>query len=396
MQVRSTLLAKNRELLQLHKELVDGKILTEEEFWETRRALLQGQEIVNSQRRAPSSTLISEDLKPSSSTTSTAASGTGEVKYVLTPAIQEAILEEYPVLKRAKAELVVAGQMAEKDFWIEYIKSKFFKGGQKRTGGSSALDKYFDQQFEPDDAIDGGSEQLEEAISGFMNVSRSRDDHVSDYVRSEQDSFNNEDDWNVLRQLNRHSLRVLHASASTRYQMNDSMIELKDLTAKNEQKHALLNVREQTFSLAKVESKAEENFNEANEQLLKELGGGRSTEQIESIDYKSSKAILNNVLERNGIVPVDRELQQDADAGSLNSESAALVSTCTEILQHFWKAQETTNPSERQAKSARMIAVLLKMEQKIADMDTERQAGFFGNVMSIIQEAKTRYDSNVQ
>lgn len=35
--LRGTLLATDKELLQLHRTLVRGGLLTEEEFWETRK-----------------------------------------------------------------------------------------------------------------------------------------------------------------------------------------------------------------------------------------------------------------------------------------------------------------------------------------------------------------------
>jgi transcription initiation factor TFIIH subunit 1 len=90
---------------------------------------LQDQSWLASQRRGPSSALLS-DIKPSSS------EGT-DLKYTLNAEIIHSIFIQYPAVHRAYQDNV-PDKISEKEFWTKYFSSQYFY--RKRlgvTGGSS-------------------------------------------------------------------------------------------------------------------------------------------------------------------------------------------------------------------------------------------------------------------
>lgn len=90
MQTRRALLAQNRELSLLHTELVVGKHISENEFWETRKSLLRNKAAIDQQQKGQSSAWL--DLKPQTGESN-------DVKYVMTPQVIHSVCQQYPSSK---------------------------------------------------------------------------------------------------------------------------------------------------------------------------------------------------------------------------------------------------------------------------------------------------------
>lgn len=145
---RIKVLAANSDLAKLHKSLVQKGVITEDEFWETRKSLLLSESLQASQVRGAGSELLQE-VKPQPTETQ-------DVKVVLTADKIKAIFLQNPSVERAYADLV-PDQLSEVQFWKRYFTSRFFSTGKasgsdvvqsstaiiKEGGGSSELfDKY--------------------------------------------------------------------------------------------------------------------------------------------------------------------------------------------------------------------------------------------------------------
>ncbi|KAJ3330545.1 hypothetical protein HDU91_003549, partial [Kappamyces sp. JEL0680] len=116
---RQRLLATHAEWRQLHRELVVvRKTLTEEEFWESRKSLLDQQQWVSNQKRGTSSSLLA-DIKPTDEDNSTG------IKFTLNPDIIHSIFTQYPGVHAAYLDYV-PDKLSEKDFWTKYFTSKYF------------------------------------------------------------------------------------------------------------------------------------------------------------------------------------------------------------------------------------------------------------------------------
>lgn len=389
--LRGSLLAKNKELLKLHKDLVFSNVISEEEFWEDRRGLLRAQELLMNQKKGLTSALVSDDLKP--------VTQNSDVKYILTPTIIQTIFDQHPILKKAFTELVGEGKvLGEREFWIEYFKSKFFSDS-KATSGSKHIDPYFaDNEMEA--AL---NEEVEHKVSGQVDISRSEQDHVSDYVRYEREAAANDDGWNSLKQFNRHSMRVLQSTTTDpNAKINDSYvpkfdyIEISDLKLHDEPFMATLNVHESQLFASMSASSTSEQDSKTNETSILEnmklaLADFESPDRNDpssfaKMSYPQRQSLMNEVLKRNNFITPP----SNPDASSTNfeesDETAQLISSSVEILRHFWRAATLTTKMtpERSAKLCRMISVLERMEPKIEKIE------HLSNLKEVIVRAKKK------
>lgn len=202
-------MSRNKELLTLHKELVLGGMMSEEEFWDTRQPLLALEAAQESQLKGMSSTMTSE-LRPS-------AGMGGEIKYTLTPSIIHSIFIQYPTLRTAYQEWVGPEKMSEKEFWTLYFSSKLFNK-ESSNNAKNPLDAY----IVADDATLAANEPSPTPASTaaaagpihpLLNVLASAEDHPTTLL-----AFTTTDDaktMSLIRKLNRHSELVLKTNLSS-------------------------------------------------------------------------------------------------------------------------------------------------------------------------------------
>lgn len=385
--LRGSLLAKNKELLKLHKELVFSNILTEEEFWEDRRGLLRAQEMILKQKKGITSSLVSDELKP--------VSGNSDVKYVLTPTIIQSIFDQHPILKKAFNELVQseAKSLTEREFWLEYFKSKFFNGsktGDSSTTGSSHLDPYYQETS----TTDFSSEESNIKVSSLVDISRTEDDHVSDYLRYEREAAANDPAWNSLRQFNKHSLRVLQAlkpEKSSEINQNLNYIEIPDLQQVHAPVMAILNVQEsQLFANKSIDS---ETVKEVDlKKLIKEYEKNNFDATVYQLNYAQNKEFYSNLLSRNHFKQNNPTNSNNSNI-TLSDEQSQIISSAIELLRHFWKSATITAKMtpERSAKLTRIISVLEKMEERI-----ENNKFGLSNLKETIAKAKIKYSELIK
>lgn len=391
--LRGSLLAKNKDLLKLHKDLVFSNILSEEEFWEDRKGLLRIQEMILKQKKGASSALVSDDLKPSTASTS-------DVKYVLTPTIIQTIFEQHPILQKAFSDLVgsVTGEegvakLTEREFWIEYFKSPFFTE-PKTTNAvpSNLLDSYYKETISESD----GPHSLEETnvkVSGQCDMSRTQEDHVNDYVLQQAETHN-DSSWNALRQFNKHSLRVLQAQTSLD-SPHELSIEISDLNVQLAPEMALLNVKESQMFTQHSGSKSETTriteriTKDAIEQVLKGQDDKTFDAAKFQLNYTKSKEMLSSLLERNNFHLNLDPKQSSPISPDLSDDQLQLLNSAIEILRHFWRTATsgaaTKITPEKLAKLTRLVSVLEKMESRIRFSGKK-------NLVECIKQAKLKYN----
>ena len=397
--LRGSLLAKDKDLLKLHKELVFSGVISEEEFWEDRRGLLRAQETLLKQKKGLTSALVVDELKPASTTSGS------DVKYVLTPTIIQTIFEQHPTLRKAFNDLVTTNKtLSERDFWVEYFKSKFFSN---TSSVSNHLDPYFqsikeDNENSTEDSI---------KISKSCDISRSEEDHVSDYIRYERESVANGSSWASLKQFNKHSLRILQSlkpqndkdghlddgKNDVNPDYSDYYIEISDLKQSSEPTLAVLNIQEnQLFSNIKEVSEANANISFKPldlKNVLKSFDKKRNTSPEFCSSFQENKTFLTNLLEANNFV-IDSQRNNnnpDSNVESISEETQQLIGSTIEILRHFWKIVSIPGKmtSEKSAKLTRLFSVLQKMEEKC-----EGHEGL-GNLLETLALAKLTYSKLV-
>lgn len=118
MQRRQQLLQSDSHLRRLHHELVISGILKEEDFWATRKELLEGEASTKKRQRTGIASAMLADVRPVTD------GRTNTVTFNLTPEIIAQIFAEKPAVLRAFLHCVPA-KMKEKDFWTKYCRAEY-------------------------------------------------------------------------------------------------------------------------------------------------------------------------------------------------------------------------------------------------------------------------------
>ncbi|GAV74788.1 BSD domain-containing protein [Cephalotus follicularis] len=117
-QLRIKLLKQNSELQKLHKLFVTGGVLSEAEFWATRKKLLDGDSSKKSKQRVGVKSIMISDIKPSSD------GRTNKITFNLSSEVIFQIFAEKPAVHQAFLNLV-PNKMTEKDFWTKYFRAEY-------------------------------------------------------------------------------------------------------------------------------------------------------------------------------------------------------------------------------------------------------------------------------
>ncbi|KAJ1703568.1 hypothetical protein LUZ63_003347 [Rhynchospora breviuscula] len=138
MERRIKLLREDSELLRLHKQFVLSGVLTESEFWATRKALL-GEDTNRTTKQQPGfKSAMLADVRPS------ADGRTNKVTFSLTPEIIQQIFAEKPAVHRAFLNLVPS-KMSEKDFWTKYCRAEYLN--RTRNAAVAAAEAAEDEEL---------------------------------------------------------------------------------------------------------------------------------------------------------------------------------------------------------------------------------------------------------
>ncbi|XP_031487438.1 general transcription and DNA repair factor IIH subunit TFB1-1-like isoform X2 [Nymphaea colorata] len=138
MEHRMKLLRDNIELQKLHKQFVIAGVLTEAEFWATRKNLLDRGTYRQPKQRTGFKSAMLADIRPSTD------GRTNKVTFNLTAEIIHQIFAEKPAVHRAFLNLV-PGKMTEKDFWTKYCRAEYLN--KTRNSVAAAAEAAEDEEL---------------------------------------------------------------------------------------------------------------------------------------------------------------------------------------------------------------------------------------------------------
>ncbi|XP_068637930.1 general transcription and DNA repair factor IIH subunit TFB1-1-like isoform X1 [Aristolochia californica] len=118
MERRMKLLQEDSELQRLHKQFVMNGVLTEAEFWATRKSLLNSEDNQSSKQQVGFKSSMLADVRPLTD------GRTNKVTFSLTPEIIHQIFAEKPAVHQAFLNFV-PNKMSEKDFWTKYCRAEY-------------------------------------------------------------------------------------------------------------------------------------------------------------------------------------------------------------------------------------------------------------------------------
>jgi len=135
---RAALLAANPALKRQHTEMVNDGLISEEDFWASRRHLIAG-EASKRQKTAKTSAILT-DLAADNDTSGNV------VKYNLNAEVIHQIFIQYPAVYMAY-QGQVPDKMTETEFWGAFFKSKYFHRDRK-AGHEDMFTKYEEKEKE--------------------------------------------------------------------------------------------------------------------------------------------------------------------------------------------------------------------------------------------------------
>lgn len=135
---RAALLAANPTLKRQHMEMVNEGLISEEDFWASRRHLIANE--ASKRQKTGKTSAILTDLSGDNDT------GGNVVKYNLNAEVIHQIFIQYPAVHLAY-QSQVPDKMTETEFWSAFFKSKYFHRDRK-AGHEDMFTKYEEKEKE--------------------------------------------------------------------------------------------------------------------------------------------------------------------------------------------------------------------------------------------------------
>ncbi|KAI0645641.1 hypothetical protein C8Q79DRAFT_910952 [Trametes meyenii] len=385
--LRKKVLLGTPELAQLHREMVMGGHITENEFWEGREHLLLAQAAAESQKRGKPGQLV--DPRPQSVD--------GEVKIVITPQLVHDIFEEFPIVAKAYNDNV-PNKLSEAEFWSRYFQSKLFNAHRASIRSSAAQhvvkdDPIFDKYLEKDDDDLEPRRLREERVDTFIDLGATSVDH---------DETGNEKDVTMqagkqravlplIRKFNEHSTRLLDTALggpSTKRRRTDSgderisQIDLEDLHDNQASTGILLDMQDRqryfdgraTSIVDGSSAGPQVDFPEALQQAkISTVGWSTNLTQLK-VDRKAGDGALVSMTQ-NVASRLDVKSRKHDIPETLFRQMTTCQTAANEFLRQFWlaiypppteaQALAPATPAQKAAKAAKMIGYLGKTHEKV-------------------------------
>ncbi|VVA94579.1 unnamed protein product [Arabis nemorensis] len=213
LELRFKLLRENSELQRLHKQFVESKVLTEDEFWATRKKLLGKDSIRKSKQQVGLKSMMVSGIKPSTD------GRTNRVTFNLTPEIIFQIFAEKPAVRQAFINYVPS-KMTEKDFWTKYFRAEYLYSTKNTAvaAAEAAEDEELAVFLKPDEILARETRQKIRRVDPTLDMEADQGDDythlmdhgiqrdgTSDIVEPHNDQFKR----SLVQDLNRHAAVVL-------------------------------------------------------------------------------------------------------------------------------------------------------------------------------------------
>ncbi|KAJ1996713.1 RNA polymerase II transcription factor B subunit 1, partial [Coemansia thaxteri] len=392
--LRQEVLSKNIELAKLHKSLVVSGLISEDEFWSTRKYILETQAIQSQLRKGESSTWL--DLAPTTQES-------GNFKYTITPNVARRIFKEFPQVKRAYIENV-PHVINEKLFWKRFVASQFFNRGRSADTARSSRDKIFDKCTQEEDALFDNTARYDLGLlTSLLDLTRTEEDSVEtgnapDFTMRPASKDNK---LALIRRFNRHSEIVLQSVLNNKRKVGpldskraDQEIEasttLEDLEAAVEEKKVKLNIQDRTRYFTSMQSDPSDESRASGAQNRGPIDPSSIRASLQ-ISFEISQPVASagnaqktmvSMLDSAHKAAMQRRPDRIQELGIPEDLSHA-VAEChgagTEMLRHLWALLRLAPTGDRQAKAEKIVAafdgVLKRIQETIVKANASKSKG---------------------
>ncbi|KAK3845098.1 MAG: hypothetical protein J3R72DRAFT_49856 [Linnemannia gamsii] len=374
MQTRLALLAQNRELSVLHTELVVGKHISENEFWETRKGLLRNKAAIDQQQKGQSSAWL--DLKPQTGESN-------DVKYVMTPQVIHSVCQQYPSIKRAYDQFV-PDKLSEGEFWKRYFQSRFFHRSRSGRGANEPDDEIFDKALEEDEEeTKSAPKRIKlDHINRLVDLSTTEEDHLESYTSPDSTmaagkTKESKEAMPLIRRFNRYAQRVLNSTIGPKrphtgpdaLDMNgvERSIVMEDLQEQKESSKIVLNIQDTRRYFESQggdvkSSKIPDGVDPAD--ILQRFYHDYTSHEVVlnkpfAIPENTFDALMRNVKSNRAKLLPPKDGSQLLPP-SVYQDALSCHAAGNEILRHFW----ASTSMDKAAKHLRMVESLKKIRDE--------------------------------
>ena len=367
---RQELLKKDTKLARLHKDLVRGGILDEEDFWQPRLHLLESQLMENTQNAG-----LPSEMKHGILPSSTEGA---EVKYTLTPQDIQSIFLHYPALKRA-FDSNVPSVLDEKEFWTRCLQSKFFFRDRSLTG-KAKKDAIFDKAAEEEE-LDLHQSHLGKRPNNFLldlEESEQTDEYqpeLDNTMKFAKSSLS----LPLIRRFNRHGDLVVKAfqpqengggrgQEARHKQILREVMKIEDLMPPKEDVPVMLNINS-GGSFVGVTAVSKDN-------LINETVKRKVIEMGQRLKSSLNATVLPPTKAHKCIETVDKftsaRKHSATDKASVDQEVMSINLAASEVLVHFWNCVQASDRPENQQKLVRINKALASLLSKMESMSVRQ------------------------
>ncbi|KAF9375499.1 RNA polymerase II transcription factor B subunit 1 [Podila verticillata] len=373
LKTRLALLKQNKELAGLHRDLVMGKHVSEEEFWENRKHLIENKSAMDHQQKGQSSAWL--DLKPETGESN-------DVKYVMTPQVIHSVCQQYPSIKRAY-DAYVPDKLSEAEFWKRYFQSRFFHRSRSGRGANEPDDDIFDKALEEDEEeTKSAPKRIKlDHINKLVDLSTTEEDHLESYTSPESTmaagrTKESKEAMPLIRRFNRYAQRVLNSTVGLKkpskgdaLDMNgvERAIVLEDLQEQQESSRIVLDIQDTRRYFESQggdvrSSKIQEGQDPST--ILQQFYSEFTSQGVElnkpfSIPETTFDTLMKNVKAKRAKMSPPKDGSQVLPA-QLYQEALSCHSAGNEILRHFW----ASTGLDKAVKHQRMIESLKKIRDE--------------------------------
>ncbi|KAI7823931.1 hypothetical protein BX661DRAFT_185953, partial [Kickxella alabastrina] len=380
--LRQEALSKNSDLAKLHKTLVIAGLISEDEFWSTRKHILETQAIQSQLRKGESSTWL--DLAPMTQ-------ASGDFKYTITPNVARRIFKEYPQVKRAYIDNV-PHKVNEKLFWKKFVASQFFNRGRSADSAKGNRDDIFDKCMREEDSV-------------FNNTARYDLDHLTkllDLTRTEEDSVEtgNAPDFtmrpalmdnklSLLRRFNHHSELVLQSVLNSKRKQTDNdhkavdktleeATHLEDLETPHPEKKIKLSIQDRTRYFTSLSKGASDSKQSQGSHNLGHTDPGSACAPLHVSfnisrpldncgDTQKTMDIISHSAHIMALQKRPNRIQELRIPDDINLAVAECHGAGTEMLRHLWSLIRLPPTPERQKRAEKIAAAFDGVHARIRD-----------------------------
>lgn len=205
---RAALLAANPTLKRQHMEMVNEGLISEEDFWASRRHLIANE--ASKRQKTGKTSAILTDLSGDND------AGGNVVKYNLNAEVIHQIFIQYPAVHLAY-QSQVPDKMTETEFWSAFFKSKYFHRDRK-AGHEDMFTKYEEKEKEMNK---GTTVDPRAVVDPLVDLTSTEEDFSTLQRNMKKQPLAKDDGSTItIAKFNRHGAYVLDPSHAGKLQSN--------------------------------------------------------------------------------------------------------------------------------------------------------------------------------